>query len=75
MDTRMSVKVILNGTIDSKELYEEVKDTGANVTDMGQCTFVHVEADIRTDVLERVLAACRKYDVDCQVNAHRIKDE
>ena len=71
---RMSVKITIPGIIDSRELYEDIKDTGAHVTDMGACTLVQVTADIRSDVIERVIAACNKYHPDCHVACCMLKD-
>lgn len=75
MKTKMSVLVTLKGPIESKELYEDIKKYGANVTDMGNKVMVYVVIDIRENAIEHILAACHKYDNDCQVNAQIINKE
>lgn len=75
MNTKMSVLITLKGPIESKELYEDIKKYGANVTDMGEKVMVYVTIDIRNDAIEHIMTACHKYDNDCSVNAHMIQKE
>lgn len=75
MNTKMSVLITLKGPIESKELYEDIKKYGANVTDLGEKVMVYVTIDIRNDAIEHIMAACHKYDNDCSVNAHMIQTE
>lgn len=74
MQTKMSVLVTIPGPIDSRELYEDIKRYGANVTDMGAKVLVYCKIDIREDAIEKILTSCNKYG-DCEVNAQMLKDE
>lgn len=75
MNTKMSVLVTIPGAIDSLELYEDIKQYGASVTDMGDKTLVLVTIDIRENAIEHILAACHKYNPDCEVNAHMLGEK
>lgn len=72
MQTKMSVLITIKGKIDSKELYEDLKQYGLNVTDMGEKTLIYAKIDIRDNTIEKILAICNKYG-DPEVEAHIIK--
>lgn len=73
MQTKMSVLIIIKGKINSKELYEDLKPYGLNVTDTGEKTMVYATIDIREPTIEYILETCNKYG-DYEVHAQRLKD-
>lgn len=75
MNTKMSVLVTIPGAIDSKELYEDIKQFGCNVTDLGDKTLVYATIDIRNSAIEYIMTACHKYNPDCEVKAHMLTEE
>jgi hypothetical protein len=71
MKTKMSVSIIVNGCVESRELYEELKTYGLNVIDIGNKALVYATIDIRDPDIESILQICKKYG-DCEVEAHPV---
>jgi hypothetical protein len=53
------INVTINGKIDSKELWEDVKCYDINVTDLGEVTFVYGEVSMFDSLI--IISICRKY--------------
>lgn len=53
------INVTINGKIDSKELWEDVKGYDINVTDLGEVTFVYGEVSMFDSLI--IISICRKY--------------
>lgn len=71
MKTKMSVSIIVNGCMESRELYEELKAFRLNVMDVGNKALVYAIIDIRDPDIEQILQICNKYG-DCEVEAHLV---
>lgn len=70
MKTRIAICVTVFGQIDSKKLYEELKDLHVNVIDIGKETYVFALVDMRNFNMNRVLLTCSKYgevDIECNI--------
>ena len=74
MKTKMSVIVTIPGRFNSFELYEDIKQYGASVTDIGDTTIVIVTIDIRNEAIEHIMEACHKYNPNCEVNARMLEE-
>lgn len=74
MNTKMTVFITVKGKINSLELYERIKDYGANVTDLIDKTYVYAIIDIKEDAIEHILTICDEYG-ECDVEAHRVKED
>lgn len=73
MQMLMDVSITMPGKINSKALYEEVKQFNFNVTDLEVKTFVHGRIDLRDPTIEFVLQACYKYSVNGEVRVSATK--
>ena len=67
----MSVSIVVNGCIESKELFEELKVYKLNVIDVGNKALVYAIVDIRDPDIEGIIKICSKYG-DCDVEAHLV---
>ena len=53
------INVTINGKIDSKALWEDIKEYDVNVTDLGEVTFVYGECSMYHAMF--IADICRKY--------------
>lgn len=61
----VSLTIVYNCAINSKKLYEEVKDFKVNVTDMGSCVLVYT-SNISKEEAQIVIDICQEYG-KCQI--------
>lgn len=71
MQTKMDVYVTIKPRAKSRELYERLRQYGANVTDLGDTVYVYTKIDIREDSIGKILGICNEYG-DCSVDAHMV---
>ena len=53
------ISVTINGKIDSKKLWNDIKGYDVNVTDLGEVTFVYGQASMYDSMF--IIDICRKY--------------
>lgn len=53
------VSCTINGKIDSRELWDDIKDYDVNVTDLGKVTYVYGQLSMYDSLF--VIDICRKY--------------
>lgn len=53
------VSCTINGKIDSRELWDDIKDYDVNVTDLGEVTYVYGQVSMYDSLF--VIDICRKY--------------
>lgn len=58
---RMSLYITINAKIDSRKLYDELRQFGINVLDLGEKTIAYLPIDIGYSEIERIIFICSKY--------------
>lgn len=58
-DFMVYLNVTINGKIDSKELWNDIKGYDVNVTDLGEVTFVYGQVSMYDSMF--IIDICRKY--------------
>ncbi len=71
MQTKMSIFIVVNDCVDSRELYEELRPYRLNVIDIGSKALVHAIIDIRDADIENIVKICKRYG-DCEIDAHLV---
>lgn len=74
MRTKMSVFIVINNCIESKELYDELKRYKINVIDVGNKALVYATIDIRESDIEDIVKICGKYG-ECEIEAHLVDEK
>ena len=72
MQTKMSIFIVVNNCVDSRELYEELRPYKLNVVDIGSKALVHAVIDLREPDIESIVKICKEYG-ECEIDAHLVE--
>jgi len=65
----VDIFIELRGQINSTELWEAIKDTGANVTDIGDQTLVY--GNVNIGKLAKLVTTCAAFSEDVRIHITR----
>ena len=61
LDTKKRICVVIEGQIDSKALYDELRRFGMSVTDLAKMCYVYGTIDLAEPATQYILEICSKY--------------
>lgn len=61
MTTKKDIFITIPGSIDSEQLYQELKNYSMNVTNLVTRTYVYGTVDLADPLIEYIIQICYKY--------------